>query len=72
MIYLSLAVQAQALPSKQNDVATNQVTGSLILLLPIITLLTITGYRKYKARSLNRQVAYLERMWRLTSPKKTP
>jgi hypothetical protein len=72
MMYLSLAVQAQVLPSKQNDVATNPLTGSIIVLLPIIVLLTISGYRQSKARILRRQIAYLERIWRFNPPKKTP
>ena len=72
MMYFTLAVQAQVHPSKQNDVATNPLTGSIILFLPIIVLLTITGYRKSKARILRRTIANLERMWHLNPPEKTP
>jgi hypothetical protein len=71
MMYSSLAVQAQVLPNKQNDLATNPLTGSIIVLLPIIVLLTISGYRQSKARILRRQIAYLERMWHFNPPKKT-
>ncbi|BAY20545.1 hypothetical protein NIES2100_02870 [Calothrix sp. NIES-2100] len=71
MMYLPIAVQAQVHPSKQNDLATNPLTGSIIILLPMIVLLTITGYRKCKDRIISRRIAHLERMWRLNPPKQT-
>ncbi|MBD2353995.1 hypothetical protein H6G41_05055 [Tolypothrix sp. FACHB-123] len=71
-MYVSLAVQVQVNPNKQNDVATNPLTGSIIILLPLIFLVTITSYRKSKARTLRRRIADLERMWRLNPPKQTP
>ncbi|MBD2196986.1 MULTISPECIES: hypothetical protein [Calothrix] len=71
-MYVSLAVQAQVHPHKRNDVGTNPLTGSMIILLPLMFLLTITTYRKSKARTLRRRIADLERMWRLNSPKQTP
>jgi hypothetical protein len=41
MMYLQLAVQAQVLPRKQNDIAINPLTGYLFISLPLIVLLVI-------------------------------
>lgn len=71
MEYLQTIAQVQVYPRKQNDIATNPVTASIIIALPLIVLVTITGYRKYKALILRQQIANLERMWRLKAQKKT-
>lgn len=72
MKYLPLAVQAQVYPSKQNNVATDTLTGCIIISLPIILVLIITSYRKYKAQMLRQRIAHIEKMWRLKAPEKTP
>lgn len=71
MANLQITAQAQVHSSKQSDIATNPVTASIIITLPLIVLVTITGYRKYKAQILRQQIANLERMWRLKAQKKT-
>ncbi|RCJ19773.1 hypothetical protein A6S26_03270 [Nostoc sp. ATCC 43529] len=71
MIYLQLAVQAQVHPNKQNDIAINLLTGYLIISLPLIVLLAITGYRKCQAQILRRRITKLEKLWRLNIPEKT-
>ncbi|MDZ8052663.1 MAG: hypothetical protein RMX68_028735 [Aulosira sp. ZfuVER01] len=72
MMYVSLAVQAQVHPHKQNDVATDTITGCMIISVPIILVLIVTGYRKGKAQIHHRRIAHIEKMWRLKAPEKTP
>ncbi|WP_339376859.1 hypothetical protein [Nostoc sp. 106C] len=72
MMYVPLAVQAQVHPSKQNDVATDTLIACTIISVPIILVLTIIGYRKFKVKILRKRIAHLEKMWRLNTPKKTP
>ncbi|OUL25004.1 hypothetical protein BV372_28345 [Nostoc sp. T09] len=71
-MYFPIAVQAQVHPSRQNDVATDTLTASIIISVPIILVLTIIGYRKFKARIFHERIAHLEKMWRLKAPEKTP
>jgi uncharacterized protein (DUF983 family) len=71
MAYLQTTAQVEVHLSKQNDIATHPLTASIIIALPLILLVTITGYRKYKALILRQQIANLERMWRLKAQKET-
>ncbi|MBD2358368.1 hypothetical protein H6G41_27790 [Tolypothrix sp. FACHB-123] len=71
MMYLQLAVQAQVLPRKQNDIAINPLTGYLFISLPLIVLLVITGYRKCQAQIVRQRIAKLEKLWLLNIPEKT-
>jgi hypothetical protein len=64
--------QTQVDPSQQNNVATDTLTGCIIISLPIILVLIVTGYRKYKAQVRRRRIAHIEKMWRLSPEKKTP
>ncbi len=64
--------QTQVYPSRQNTVGTNTLTGCMIISLPIILVLIVTSYRKYKAQILRRRIAHIEKMWRLNAPEKTP
>ncbi|BAY11425.1 hypothetical protein [Calothrix sp. NIES-2098] len=72
MMYVPLAVQAQVHPSKQSDVATNALTGCMIISIPIVLVLIITGYGRCKSQIRRRRIAHIEKMWRLNAPEKTP
>lgn len=72
MKHLPLAVQAQVYPSKQNHVATDTLTGCILISLPMILVIIVTRYRKYKAQILRQQIAHIEKMWHLNAPEKTP
>jgi hypothetical protein len=67
MMYLQIAAPSQAHLSKQNDVAVNPIAGYFIILLPLLLLLTITGYRKFQAQILRNRIKKLEVLWRLSS-----
>ncbi|MFH7024020.1 MAG: hypothetical protein ACHBN1_01075 [Heteroscytonema crispum UTEX LB 1556] len=71
MMHLQLAIQPQVYPKKQNDIAINPLVGYLIISLPLIVLLAITGYRKYQAQILRRRITKLEKLWLLNIPEKT-
>ncbi|EKQ71211.1 hypothetical protein OsccyDRAFT_0064 [Leptolyngbyaceae cyanobacterium JSC-12] len=43
--------------------------ASLTILLPMIFVLIVIGYKQYRARVLRSQVANLEKLWKLSSSK---
>lgn len=54
--------------SRQIDTAAHSV--SLILVFPLVLILTIIGYQKYRTSVLRQQIKMLERQWQLTYQKK--
>jgi hypothetical protein len=44
----------------------NTVLGYIAVALPIVLVLSIVGYRRYRTHLVKRQIAKLERMWRLS------
>ncbi|MDM9384966.1 hypothetical protein QUB80_30365 [Chlorogloeopsis sp. ULAP01] len=72
MTYLPTALQAQVHPSKQNDIATDTLTGCTVISVPIILVLIIISYRKCKAQILRQQIAHMEKIWRLNDQDKNP
>jgi hypothetical protein len=65
MIRLLIVIPAPADLNKQNEIATDTFTGVMLISVPIILLLIVIGYRKFKAEKLRQQIAYMERIWLL-------
>jgi hypothetical protein len=56
---------------QQNDVAlSNNISGLLVIALPIVVICTIVAYRKRKAIVLQRRIDRLHRIWQLDTSKK--
>lgn len=51
---------------QQNEVI-NIALGSVAIVLPIVLILYVFGYRRYRDRAVKRKIAQLERIWHLSS-----
>lgn len=51
---------------------TGDMIGILLLAVPLLGILSVISYRKYRAKMLKQQIAVLERIWKLNSIEKTP
>jgi hypothetical protein len=61
-------IPTQYSPAQQADIARSQVISiSLIILLPVVMLCAIVGYRKRKTLVLQRRIQHLNRIWQLDS-----
>ena len=45
------------------------ISGLFVILVPLIVVGAIVGYRKYKARMTQQQIQHLNRLWQLDSSK---
>lgn len=52
-------------------VSAHQITGYFVVAIPIIMLLSIIGYKKYRITARRRRIAMLERLWLIDINKKT-
>lgn len=60
-------VTAKVNYSRQLDAAAH--SASFILIFPLIFIVTIIGYQKYRNRVLRHQVKMLEQVWQIKSSK---
>ncbi|MBF2066551.1 MAG: hypothetical protein IGS39_19340 [Calothrix sp. C42_A2020_038] len=59
-------------PGKNNaDISAFHYVGYFIIAIPIITLLSIIGYKKYKIAVHRHRIAKLERLWHIHIDEKT-
>ncbi|NJO40764.1 MAG: hypothetical protein HC769_02555 [Cyanobacteria bacterium CRU_2_1] len=58
-------------PTPQTDVArSNTIISSLAIVLPVVVVCAIVGYRKYRATILRRRIQRLNQLWQLESSQK--
>ncbi|MDZ7962922.1 MAG: hypothetical protein RMY34_34510 [Aulosira sp. DedQUE10] len=56
--------------TNQNYGAFDIAVGVSAIVFPIILVLSINAYRKYRVAARREKIAYLEKVWRLNSAKK--
>lgn len=68
-------LETQSATSDQNphqpNQAINTALGYVAVALPIVLVVSAIGYRKYRTHVLRKQIAKLERIWRLSPQGKT-
>ena len=55
----------------QHGVSAHQITGYFVVAIPVIMLLSIIGYKKYRITVRRRRLAMLERLWLIDVNKRT-
>lgn len=58
--------------SSAPSLKTADMIGILLVTIPLLGILSVVSYRKYRAKALKLQIEMLERMWKLNSIEKTP
>lgn len=75
-----MRVYAQSLPpnppsdlnsQRRPDFQSSNLVGYLVVLIPILILFSILGYKRYKINHRRRTIAMLERLWKIDINKKT-
>lgn len=58
-------------PVKSHSESICNYAGYLVIALPVIVLLSIIGYKKYKITTYRNRIAKLERLWHINIDEKT-
>ncbi|PAX51408.1 hypothetical protein [Brunnivagina elsteri] len=53
------------------EISTHNIAGYFVLGIPIVLLISIIGYKKYRIVTLRRRIEKLERLWHIDIDKKT-
>jgi hypothetical protein len=53
------------------EISTHNIAGYFVLGIPIVLLMSIIGYKKYRIIALRRRIEKLERLWHIDVDKKT-
>lgn len=67
-----VAIAPNQLASSTPSWKTGDMIGILLLAIPLLGILSVISYRKYRTKMLKQQIAVLERIWKLNSIEKTP
>jgi hypothetical protein len=59
------AISAPHDSAQQPDITRSQMTGDWLVLLPVVLLCAIVGYRKHKTMVQKRRIHRLNRLWQL-------
>jgi hypothetical protein len=62
---------AQVNSRVEPKISTHNIAGYFVLSIPIVLLLSIIGYKKYRIVTLRRRIQKLERLWHIDIDKKT-
>ncbi|BAZ09850.1 hypothetical protein NIES4071_16630 [Calothrix sp. NIES-4071] len=56
---------------KSHSESISNYAGYLVIAIPVIVLLSIVGYKKYKITTHRNRIAFLERLWHINIDEKT-
>ncbi len=65
--YLQIVVPHQNHTQPHPDVAAVTYIGVGMMMLPVLLILGVAGYRRYQIRLRNQKIQALERLWRVTT-----
>lgn len=75
-----MRLYAQSLPpnpvggtnsSSSPEFQSSTIAGSLVVLIPVIILFSILGYKRYKINRYRHRIEMLERLWKIDINRKT-
>ncbi|OKH35946.1 hypothetical protein NIES2101_37325 [Calothrix sp. HK-06] len=58
-------------PAKSNSESICNYAGYFVIAIPVVVLLSIIGYKKYKITTHRNRIAKLERLWHINIDEKT-